>query len=794
MNSKYLLVILWSVASFLASDNFQTLFEKGKLSHQAQEYSEAIKYYLEALEQAPVGIEQDIVRFNLATSYLENQQLDPAIDLLQKVLSNQARLPKYLYEKSCCNLILSLLQNASTLMEQEGPNFLELVSKQLQSAQSSLEEFEKAVDKSAGKYDLLSFKKALKVLQAQWALQKERSELAGFTLGSALQHLEVYISQEKDKLEALGAKELPDSLERSFLDQFFIRTKYKLPIFKKLEDAWEKTDGENKEVLFPCLYQSSSAWLKAMDYFKEGKLWPGRLQLARAKRSLTLFSDLMDHKNPILSLLENFQRVSERKLEISQPAWASSLEVEIEECVQEASSLLQQEIQACQKNLETEKTLFAQIACLLKEEVLANLKANSHPQEIYSLYMQTFSEPFESVLAIYKHLLKDLPASLSSAKWKLLAALKYTQIERSLSQDQKRLEEACSLIKKGCHEIEFNRAYSCSQYLEKYLLHLYYSEFISDQMDPLIKSYQSATQKKEGVDQLASILVNDVKKLQSLEQKASPPPEQKPAQEMVFQELEGQLEGLENYQVAQSLELKNMFLNKGLLGAQRLKRNLQKTVIPSSKQLSEAIREEEHALEVGRLYLNSHETQTTQKESFFKWVKQSQREPIKTVENFEMTYHRECAQQPESSGGANDSLLENFRLGLRAALSAQKRLESSVIAWDLVQADQCQALEYWRRALEGGENQGQKDQDGESLESSQKGMSAENSSEESENNEQGSLEASNEDLADTSGDSQGENEQEPAIYGILEQLSEMQQDDQILPQKQMPAKEGLKPW
>lgn len=101
-----ILILLFPMSVF-TSELFQA-----EQSYEAGNYKDAIDIYLELLNTSSKREQKPLILYNLATSYLANNQLDEAISELREILQEEDFLPETVKKRAHFNLALAFLKKA----------------------------------------------------------------------------------------------------------------------------------------------------------------------------------------------------------------------------------------------------------------------------------------------------------------------------------------------------------------------------------------------------------------------------------------------------------------------------------------------------------------------------------------------------------------------------------------------------------------------------------------------------------------------------------------------------------
>ncbi len=797
---KTLLVTL-CLCSFLAyGDELNTLFDKGATYYKAGEMEKAIKSFQEAHKKAPAGIKKDIISYNLATSYLKNQQCEKAAALFNEVYENKERLPQHLFDRCAFNFMVTQLDQVNhTLKDDAEPLTIECLEDAKKSLELAHQIYQHVLSSKEGhtlSQQEAYMELAIKGLKSKLYDKIQETTLEKLTFETAIAKLQEQMGKQIAHYERIGGKKLGESLTRYFLNQQYVKEQKERAVWKRLEAliddqitqlqsdraADSKRVLEKKSVKKQFL-DSYNDYLASLDCMRENQLWLGRLKGARSKLSLDLIDLHLRGQDPIKYCLQKRIDIVNRQQEVDITApFIGSLHRELK-CANATSAALMEQFKEAllQSDLKVEKAHIALLAEKLKRNIKRPYTSFSVHSDYY-LYEQMSGEPIDILYPIYSSL-KQLEKQPKASLYQLHAAYDFFETQKDVAsgEDNKRkIERSFQSIGTAFKAYEASDYAMCSLHLEDFFLHFNFGQF-------MLKEVRTLSLNLENI--LHSPHLNTLR-IQELADQLHHANESRTSADLSIDDFairkaiepgfNGAIESMSLQKRAEEAISQRMLLENTQMWMKRLDHTLEEKELSSLQILENGIEEQKLALSFSSEYPKLSIVDSAFENAFLTMTIDLENHPINAVGLFESVYSKE-KEQPK-----NDKTISSFREGLKWAHLAQKKLLTQSIDWSKISMMQNKVLECWQEAFLSYQN---------SSDESSNGNSTQSSTGEENNEAEGDLKNVSE-IADASQENEKNSSDQArrAIMGILEKLNEMQQDDKIAEKDPTKPKEGLRPW
>lgn len=774
MRSLWLSIFLLPLSTYAHSDNLEKLSSQGAMYFQAKEAKKAIKAYEKAKEIAKPGIQKEILSYNLATSYLEDNQFSLAVQEYEHLLNSKDHVPDYLYKKSSYNLLISYLNEEEALAKKE-----EFQKEHLERGNLVL----KKANELFRQISLLDYEKEeidslwLKLKEVSFLFQKraEQFEQSQINLEKGMKKLLVHLQDQVQHHEQLGQKKLGSSMTQYFLNKRYVLEKKFLPYWGVVENLLKKeeqeklSDTEEKlleaKALLNQFQDAQNEHLASLDCIKENLLWQGRLRAAKAEVGLKLIDIFLKKEDAIDFCLQKRIDVSQKqKKNVHFTSFFASLNHELKMMHGLTASIIEAQQKAIENSKEQKDVSFM-LALLnaLNDKVKHGGEIEYDPH----LYRQLKSEPTQIVYPLYAKLEKELkPDEASFIQHELRATVERFELQSKLQELEK--PALLELISKAYDHFLKKENNLCYDDLENFLIAYAADKFVLNKILDFKGQYEHFLSAPSS-EELTNGVLEKIEKMQSLEGKINPYLETAQLSHLSM--------GLKNIEKAVQTSLlsktvRSLLMDEGYQWIYRLRNAFSDPEKEVSKLLHSAIVEQKHALKFSEAYPALEDVESDVDQIIYDISLLSQSFPVEKA--------KECADILKKEKGS-EKRLHTFQKGLKAAQKANELLKKEAIAWGEVSEEQKKAIQFWLEAFENNSD-----------------SNPNQSSSTQDNHSQGSSSDQNQNTANLDNQSSGAeketNKDLDKIMGILEKLQEMQQDDKIINKKNQTPKKGLRPW
>lgn len=800
----------------LSAENIKTtkaIVEEGMQYHQAKEYTKAIDLYKKALDQPIKSIDRDIIHYNLASSYLQNSQFDLAINGFKEVIENKERLPGYLYERACYNLILAHLKKVDSFVGQEwgvdSKPQAEQIKKHLSNAHlyyQFLIDYQNRNQMIADGQWIDKIRQTIKELNCKLDEKIKQIDLKNLTFISGLKSLEEHLKGELVCLETLLEKQFDNGFSKYFLEKTYAKEREKLPLWQRLDELYEKAvdqDENNQNAKQACLKeekesfsQSYHHFLSALDLLKQGDAFQSHLLLNQSLLEIDLLIAGIQEQDVIeYGLIKREKKAAQLNHRVSVDLMRSLSEKEYGQVCHLISDL----IQKWEKDGSIEEFQDKNIRSFISKELIKNLSnIEQHSPNIcfrdLFLYQSHQKKLEELLLPLYSKL-EIGETKLDSYELDRLQVIGqligYHQVVEEDDKNGLLLKEELASLGQVKNSLENQQLVEAFQHLEHLLINYHFLPFMMYKLKELSQGFDFLVDEAKIQQQHLDALNLEFEKVLRLEDQIKNPNQKRESFNEIKQGLAKSLENFSFVELKKDQEtLDHLLIEDSLLKINRLIYDLSVTTLTETQRLWQGLCDQKHALKLAETYQNLDQPLAHTEEHLLGLAIASENDPLHDVKGLGAMIELKIMEAKQNKAELQN-MLDHFKKGELAAEKAKQLLANSCIVWDEVITLEKQVIEHWTKALEAlkqqssNSNQDQKGND-QNQESSSQSSLAEN---------QNSLEPS---VASTEGEvkegEESEDKKNQALLQLLEQLNEMQQDDQVVKPQNKTVKKGLRPW
>lgn len=787
---------LFLVQTAIYGDELAHLFERGSTYFKAGEFKQAVSYFEKAKEKAPSGLKKDIISYNLATSYLKSGQYLQAVEAFTEVYGHRERQPSYLVERSTHNYILAGLEMINqTLLQESDEITLEILTQ----AKEKLKQIEEVYSWATQSLESFQYKQeefhinsAIKEAHSKINAKLDQLKLDGLSLASVLEKIRSTLLNQTLFYERIGLKELKPSACKYFLNRQFVEDQKLKPLWQRLEDlAEEKTKADSEELFHKLkaqIRESFNEYLASLDCLRENQLWLGRFKSAKSKILLDLVDLQLKQEDIMKYCLQKRIEINLRKTQ-SNGALANSLQRELHWMNSLSHHLCEQFLETMVKNSEAHLAPMVALGHHLKERLKTAKDQPGYLKDFY-IYQQMMTDPVDILYPIYQKLdekKKDLEKEQTAFIAQLEVASLFFELQKetedeSLQRKVKRALESLGQALTTFREQTYERSH---EHLEDFFTHYHFSRFMFLQAHRLSEYFEQILNNRPFRSEIVHEVYPTLIHIDQLCSQSDLSAEDFVLQNQLRPGFEEAVLSLKLEQEIKKEDQQKVLVQNAYHWMKRIQEMIEKEIHSSEQILKKGILEQKLALELAKIYPELKDISSLSDKAILRIIINSEKHPIEAVSSFETLYYQEKAGQDLKKKSTQDEVIQLFHEGLKQARIAQKTLQSSAIDWEKVFQNEQGAIECWEKIF--------------SKDSSKDSSMQENSSTDSPSSDSGEL-SQNQMDNNQEGDINKNQEQIPhqpsqnSIMGILEKLSEMQQDDKLIEKGPKKAKEGLRPW